>query len=325
MELGEPDEGGRRKPIPVEGAFETIDIDILVSAIGQGVDPTGFESVGLTKRRWIAADAETYATAAEKVFAAGDGAQGPETAVKAIANARKAAASINAYLGVEAVAPDRDSGEALLAFDMSCVERSEKTSIEQKPLPDRSLYDEDISTKRFEKIRQDAGRCFNCGCIAACPSDLAPALVALKAKIITTDRVIEAEDFFKTGVRASTCLAEGELVKEILLPKSGANTKSLYLKFRHRKAIDFPLFSVALVLTMEGLRVMEASIVLGAAAPVPKRAKSAEELMAGKELTEPLAEQVAGEALKDVLALKENGYKAIAAKAYVRRAVASCI
>jgi xanthine dehydrogenase YagS FAD-binding subunit len=154
---------------------------------------------------------------------------------------------------------------------------------------------------------------------------LAPALVALKATIKTTDRLIAAEDFFSVGVQTSTKLAKGELVKEILLPKPESGTKSVYLKFRHRKAIDFPLFSVAVALTMDGNRVVRASIVLGGAAPVPIRAEAAENLITGKELTETLAEQIANEALKDALPLRENSYKVKAAKGYVRRALIACI
>ncbi|MDR1496592.1 MAG: pyridine nucleotide-disulfide oxidoreductase, partial [Clostridiales Family XIII bacterium] len=146
-----------------------------------------------------------------------------------------------------------------------------------------------------------------------------------KAKIITTERTIEADDFFKVGVQASTLLARDELVKEILLPKPDANTKSVYLKFRHRNAIDFPLFSVAVAVTREGPRVTKARIVLGGAAPVPKRAESAAALMTGKELTASLAAQVAEEALKDALPMRENAYKLIAAKAYVKRAVEALI
>ncbi|MCL1896393.1 MAG: FAD-dependent oxidoreductase [Clostridiales bacterium] len=324
MALGEPDESGRRRPVPVEGAFEEADVDILVSAVGQGVDAAGFEAAGLTKRGWILADDETYMTAAEGVFSAGDCAQGPETAVKAIAHARKAASAVNGYLG-SVPAPADSAGQGLLTFDKGCTEHSERMAQENKPVPERTLYEEDIPTAPFDDIRKEAGRCFDCGCVAACPSDLAPALVALDAKIVTTERSIPAEEFFAAGIQASTVLGEGELVKEVVLPKAGKGERSAYLKYRHRKAIDFPLFSVAVSLVMDGEKVSCARIALGAAAPVPLRAVAAEDLMAGKVLSEGLAAEAAEAALNGAAALSENGYKVTAAKAYVRRAVESLV
>jgi len=321
MELGEPDASGRRRPVPVAGAFETIDIDVLISAVGQGVDPAGFETAGLTERQWIAADSKTYRTCIENVFAAGDGAQGPDTAITAIAHARKAAASIIEYLGLRQEPASAPSDTGLLTFDKGCAAHSQKMSIPGKPVTGRTLFDEDIKTASSQAIREEAGRCFDCGCVASCPSDLAPALVALNARIVTTDRSIDADDFFAVGVQTSTRLREGELVKEIVLPKPESATKSVYLKYRHRKAIDFPLFSAAVVLSMNGNRVEKASIVLGAAAPVPLRAKAAEKILLGKDLTEPLADAAAEEALKGALPLDENGYKVSAAKAYIRRAI----
>ena len=137
--------------------------------------------------------------------------------------------------------------------------------------------------------------------------------------------VVAAEDFFAADIRASTVLGQGELVEEIVLPKTDSPVKSSYMKYRQRKAIDFPLFSVAVVIEEENGMVKKASIVLGAAAPLPYRAESAEALLVGKELTESLAREAAEEAVKDAIPLFENAYKAIAAKAYIRRAVTACI
>ena len=324
MELGEPDSSGRRRPVPIDGALETIEVDVLVSAVGQGVDPAGMESAGLTDRGWIAAGETDYKTALDGVFAAGDGAQGPDTVVKAIADARKAAGSINSFLGL-ALQADAEVEGGVLTFGRDCTGRSEKLRPEQKPVSDRMLFEEDYSTAPLPIIEKEALRCFNCGCVAACPSDLAPALAALNAMIVTTERNIRAEEFFAAGVQASTVLRQGELVKEVILPKAGKDMRSAYLKYRHRKAIDFPLFSVAVVLGMDGNTVSSASIVLGGAAPVPLRAKGAEDVLNGNELTAELAARAAEEALKDALPLRENMYKVTAAKAYVKRAIVACI
>ena len=62
MELGEPDASGRRAPRPVEGKTETIDIDTMILAIGQAVDPKGFEGLDLTRKKGILYDPETFMT-----------------------------------------------------------------------------------------------------------------------------------------------------------------------------------------------------------------------------------------------------------------------
>ena len=73
MELGEPDASGRRAPRPIEGKTETLDIDTMILAIGQAVDPKGFEGLDLTRKKGIAYDPDTFATNMEGVFgAAGD-------------------------------------------------------------------------------------------------------------------------------------------------------------------------------------------------------------------------------------------------------------
>lgn len=321
MKLGDADSSGRRRPVPIDGQFETIDVDLMIAAIGQGVNPSGFEAAGVTKKNWIQAG-DDYGTKAKGVYAAGDGAQGPETAVKAIAHARKAAEAINEYLGVKAE-PAEQTNTGLLTFDQDCIAPSDKMELPIKPVSQRTLYDEDVSSAGIEAIKAEAGRCFNCGCVAVCPSDLVPALVALDAVIKTTKREIKAKDFFCAGIHTSTVLDEDELVKEIILPKN-EEVRSTYLKFRHRQAIDFPLAGVAAAIQFEGDIVSEAKIALGAVAPVPVRAEAAEAVIRGEKITEELAEKAAAKAVEGALPLKENGYKVQAAKAYVKRAILAC-
>lgn len=319
MQLGEPDESGRRRPVAIEGEFEYLDVDVVVAAIGQAVDPAGLEAAGVTKRNWIAAD-EACATQLEGVFAAGDGAQGPATAIKAIAAARTAVASINEYLGTEARDFDVKQEDGFLSYAEDCLEKSPKALLAQKPVAERTLYDEDCESLGFEAAQKEACRCFDCGCIAACPSDMAPAIIAMDAVVRTTKRDIPAEEFFAVGVYTSTILDDDELVKEIFVPANGG-AKSAYMKYRHRQAIDFPLFGAAVRVKENGGLVEEARIVLGAAAPVPVRAKSAEAMLAGKELTEETAAAAAEEALAGAVPFKDNAYKVQAAKAYIKRAL----
>ena len=99
MELGEPDAGGRRSPVPVEGKFEYLDVDTAIIAIGQGLDIGGIEGVELNKKGNIVADEATFMTNLEGVFAVGDATnKGAGIAIAAIAEADKAAGVIDSYL-----------------------------------------------------------------------------------------------------------------------------------------------------------------------------------------------------------------------------------
>ena len=103
MELGEPDASGRRKPVPVEGKTETLDVDTVILAIGQAVDAEAFD-VDKTKKNAVAYDPETFMTSIPGVFAGGDcGNDKISIAVEAIADAGKVSEIIDAYLDGEAV------------------------------------------------------------------------------------------------------------------------------------------------------------------------------------------------------------------------------
>jgi glutamate synthase (NADPH/NADH) small chain len=101
MELGAPDESGRRRPEPIEGSEEEISIDMAVIAIGNGSNPLIRKtSPEIEHTRWgtIVADETTGRTTREGVFAGGDIVTGGATVILAMGAGRKAAASIDAYL-----------------------------------------------------------------------------------------------------------------------------------------------------------------------------------------------------------------------------------
>ena len=85
---------------PYRGAEETIPIDTVIKAIGQQVNPEGI-SVALSKWNTIAVDEDTLATNVPGVFAGGDGVTGPKIAIEAVAQGKKAAESMIAYLAGE--------------------------------------------------------------------------------------------------------------------------------------------------------------------------------------------------------------------------------
>lgn len=159
------------------------------------------------------------------------------------------------------------------------------------------------------------------GCLAVSPSDLAVALVALDARIITTTRSLPAELFFKATAMSSTVLQVEELIKEIQIPKPPAAAKQRYEKFTLREPVDFAIVSVASVLTLDNGVCKDARIVLGAVAPEPVRVRNAEETVKGRTLDAGIAEEVANRALAGARPLKMNHYKVEIAKTLVKRAI----
>jgi len=102
MQLGEPDETGRRRPVPIEGSEFTIELDTVITAIGEVPDlsllPKG---VNVTEANTVAVDPNTLETSLRGVFAGGDAVLGPATVIEAIVTGKRAAASIDRYLRAE--------------------------------------------------------------------------------------------------------------------------------------------------------------------------------------------------------------------------------
>jgi glutamate synthase (NADPH/NADH) small chain len=100
-ELGEPDEKGRRRPVPIEGAYEELPVEVVIEAIGNGPNPLiPKTTAGLTTTRHgtLVVDPETMMTTRKGVFAGGDIVAGASTVILAMGHGRKAAAAIDAYL-----------------------------------------------------------------------------------------------------------------------------------------------------------------------------------------------------------------------------------
>ncbi len=101
MELGEPDESGRRRPVPMKGSEFKLECDMAVVAIGAGPNPllpTQTAGLDLNKRGYIVADLETGKTTKPGVWAGGDIVTGSATVILAMGAGRKAANSVHEYL-----------------------------------------------------------------------------------------------------------------------------------------------------------------------------------------------------------------------------------
>ena len=101
MELGEPDDSGRRRPVPVAGSEFEFETDMVVFAIGTNANPIMGQTSKLKLNKWgyIEADANLAASIAG-VFAGGDIVTGAATVIEAMGAGRKAARSMKAYLGI---------------------------------------------------------------------------------------------------------------------------------------------------------------------------------------------------------------------------------
>jgi xanthine dehydrogenase YagS FAD-binding subunit len=161
-------------------------------------------------------------------------------------------------------------------------------------------------------------------CFAVCPSDMATALLSLDAKIRAVSpqgkRIIPIGEFY---TNLGNVLEPNEIITGIQVPKGKGDTKQRYLKFRTRKAIDFSMGSVAVVIEQDNHAVSSARITLGGVSSIPYQAVKAEKFLKGESLTKTVAEKAAEASVSDALPLSKNGYKVPIAKTLVKRALLS--
>ena len=166
MELGEPDSSGRRRPIPIKGSDFTMDFDSIVTAIGQVPDvPSQFGLTTGAENR-LQVDSDTLSTPKQGVFAGGDVVVGPASVIEAIAAGRKAAVSIDKYLGgtgeLEKTAAPKEPEVAWSGYDEDMLD------IASSPMP---LLPVDKRTNNFAEVKlgfspemalEQTGRCLRC-------------------------------------------------------------------------------------------------------------------------------------------------------------------
>lgn len=168
MKMGEPDASGRRRPIPVEGEEVVLEVDTVIAAIGQRVDASGLESIGLTKKGTLQYDQATFQTPVEGVFAGGDSAAGPGIAIEAIAQGKKAAEVISGYLEGNIV----PISEKFYVKQENLTKEDFKDK-EVKPRIEARVMEPEARKRNFlevaeryteEEAKTEAKRCMECGC-----------------------------------------------------------------------------------------------------------------------------------------------------------------
>jgi NADPH-dependent glutamate synthase beta subunit-like oxidoreductase/coenzyme F420-reducing hydrogenase delta subunit len=169
-ELGEPDASGRRSPKPVDGSEFTLDVDMVIAAIGQTPETSFLASepeLAEGGTRIITRDSDALATPRAGVFAGGDAVTGPATAIKAIAAGKRVAGSINLYLkGENKSLPETVESRELPELSSSVVERTGRFSRcvgSSLPIDTRlKSFDEVVSVLSEDAATQEALRCLHC-------------------------------------------------------------------------------------------------------------------------------------------------------------------
>lgn len=162
------------------------------------------------------------------------------------------------------------------------------------------------------------------------PSNLAPALIALgaSARIIgpSGERTVELQKFFtlpSADPARENDLKPGEIIAQVIVPAPAPGARSTYIEAREKQSFDWPLVSVAAVITPAAgsKSVRDARIVMGAVAPIPWRSPEAENAIKGAPLDVTRAKAAADAALKQAIPMSENAYKITLARVMVRRAI----
>ena len=170
MELGEPDEKGRRISVGT-GKFETIELDSVIGAIGQTVDWGGLDVGRLvtTKKGTAEADALTYQTAQPDIFVGGDCYTGPSFAINAIAAGKEAAISLHRYVHPgQTLTAGRDRREyrALdkehVMLDVASFDNDRRQEPGYNAAKAKTFADARV-TFTEEQVRRECARCLGCG------------------------------------------------------------------------------------------------------------------------------------------------------------------
>ena len=316
------DESGRFAPVCDESDKITVEADVIVMAVGYSTDLKFAEGVVNTSRGLIVANNETQATNVPGVFAGGSVSRGAATVIESIADGKRAATAVDAYLK-KAGSDEEKAAGSLLKFDAEYYQKTEKLKASRIPVGQRTIDTEDTPGFGLSMIETEAKRCLNCSCVSVNASDTAVALEALNARVKIAGaggtRTMPVAEFFGSFPNA---LEEGDIVTEIQVPPPPDGARQSFVKFRLREAIDFALVSVASVVSVENGICKDARIVLGAAAPRPVRVTAAEKALVGQALGNKQAAAAAADAaLEGALPLQKNSYKIPIAREMVQRAI----
>jgi xanthine dehydrogenase YagS FAD-binding subunit len=165
-------------------------------------------------------------------------------------------------------------------------------------------------------------------CVAVNPSDTAPALIALDAKMVIRgskgERVVNAEDYFigpAIEITRMTILQPGDLLTAIRIPSTWAGSQFYFEKVRDRSVWDFALVNVAAAVVTSGSAIERIRLVVNGVAAHPVRLTAVEAAVQGKPRNEETAELAGQLAIRGAQPLQYNGYKVPLMRNLVKRAI----
>jgi xanthine dehydrogenase YagS FAD-binding subunit len=165
-------------------------------------------------------------------------------------------------------------------------------------------------------------------CVAVNPSDTAPALVALDARMVLKgpkgERVVNAEDYWigpGIDITRMNILQPGEILRTIRVPATMAGAQFYFEKVRDRQVWDFPLVNVASAIKPDGDKIGAARLVVNAVAATPRRLKNVEAAIIGRPRNEETAKMAGDLAVQGAQPLRLNGYKVPLMRNLVKRAI----
>jgi xanthine dehydrogenase YagS FAD-binding subunit len=165
-------------------------------------------------------------------------------------------------------------------------------------------------------------------CVAVNPSDTAPALIALDAKMVfqtaDSERVVDAEDYFigpSIDIMRMTVLQPGELLTKIRIPSTWAGAQFYFEKVRDREVWDFPLVNVASAVRVSGSTIDDARVAVNGTAPYPMRLVAVEDAVRGASQSEATAELAGEVAVRGARPLRQNAYKVPLMRNLVKRSI----
>jgi NADH-quinone oxidoreductase subunit F len=171
MALGDFDKSGRRSPKPIQGSDFTLEVDMLIEAIGQRPDTSSMKlgAAKIGKGGTLVADKRTLATEQKGVFVGGDAATGPFTVIEAIASGQRAASSIKRYLNgkdlgprVERQDPENIEYDHIPPTDEETSERP-RLKLSEIPLSERkSSFKECVVNYSAKEAKEECSRCLRC-------------------------------------------------------------------------------------------------------------------------------------------------------------------
>ena len=172
MELGEPDESGRRKPVPVAGSEFQIPVDTLITAISQQPDVEKLQVPGalqVSRKGTLQVNPLTLQSDIPWIFAGGDAVLGPQTVIEAIAQGKEAAVSIDRFLQGQDLSANREKTFEIAEPEMTGILREPRFRPRLRdPRERRRDFEEVVEVMTPEEARTEASRCLACGICSEC-------------------------------------------------------------------------------------------------------------------------------------------------------------